>query len=89
VKFFNVDRGFGFLVPADGSGDVFFSIKSVVQNTKLSPGDKVLFEPGVAPRSPPAGSGPVRPVLPGQRSLRDSLLSEGAGLFTCSRAVPR
>jgi hypothetical protein len=28
VKFFNVDRGFGFLVPADGSGDVFFSISS-------------------------------------------------------------
>jgi cold shock CspA family protein len=47
VKYMNIDRGFGFLAPVDGSADIFFSIRAVHDNTKLTKGDKVLFVPGV------------------------------------------
>jgi cold shock protein len=56
VKFFNVDKGYGFLVPADGSGDVFFGISSVVGGTKVTKGDSVLFVPGQDRKARPRAS---------------------------------
>ena len=29
VKFFNADKGYGFILPEDGSGDIFFHYRSV------------------------------------------------------------
>ncbi|TPW32824.1 cold-shock protein [Pararhizobium mangrovi] len=46
VKFFNQDKGFGFITPDDGAKDVFVHI-SAVQNsgmTMLSEGQKISFD---------------------------------------------
>jgi cold shock protein len=46
VKFFNADRGFGFIEPSDGSRDVFVhvsAVKSAGMHT-LVEGQKVSFE---------------------------------------------
>jgi CspA family cold shock protein len=46
VKFFNTDKGFGFIAPADGGKDVFVHISAVEQAglRSLSEGQKVSFE---------------------------------------------
>lgn len=46
VKFFNLTKGYGFIVPEDGSKDVFVHI-SAVQNSgldQLTEGQKVSFD---------------------------------------------
>ena len=46
VKFFNIDKGFGFIAPEDGSKDVFVHISAVEQSgmRALNEGQKVSFE---------------------------------------------
>ena len=46
VKFFNMDRGYGFIQPSDGSSDVFVHISAVQRagHTSLSEGQKLSFE---------------------------------------------
>ena len=46
VKFFNAQRGFGFIEPSDGSKDVFVHISAVQQAgmETLSEGQKVSFD---------------------------------------------
>lgn len=46
VKFFNMDKGFGFIRPDDGSKDVFVHISAVERSgiRTLSEGQKVSFE---------------------------------------------
>ncbi len=43
VKFFNDDKGFGFITPDDGSKDVFVHVKGL-NGLQLSEGDKVSFD---------------------------------------------
>ncbi|HEX2656005.1 MAG TPA: cold-shock protein [Xanthobacteraceae bacterium] len=46
VKFFNIDRGYGFIQPSDGSTDVFVHISAVQRAgySSLAEGQKVSFE---------------------------------------------
>ena len=46
VKFFNIQKGFGFIAPDDGSKDVFVHISAVERSgmNDLREGQKVEFE---------------------------------------------
>ena len=46
VKFFNMDKGFGFIQSDDGSTDVFVHISAIQRSgmTSLAEGQKVQFE---------------------------------------------
>ncbi len=46
VKFFNADKGFGFIVPEDGGKDVFVHISAVQRSglPALLEGQRVSFE---------------------------------------------
>jgi len=46
VKFFNAQKGFGFIQPADGSKDVFVHISAVERSgmSTLNEGQKVSFD---------------------------------------------
>ncbi len=46
VKFFNIDRGYGFIEPEDGSKDAFVHISAIERAglSSLSEGQKVSYE---------------------------------------------
>lgn len=46
VKFFNTDKGFGFIKPDDGAADIFVHISALQASglTSLSENQKVSFE---------------------------------------------
>lgn len=46
VKWFNAQKGFGFIQPEDGSNDVFVHISAVERsgNSSLNEGQKLSFE---------------------------------------------
>ncbi|MFK3781214.1 cold-shock protein [Agrobacterium sp. NPDC089420] len=46
VKFFNDDRGFGFITPENGGQDVFVHVSALQRSDSLREGDKVSFEVG-------------------------------------------
>lgn len=53
IKWFNVDKGFGFLKPDDGSRDVFVHITSLKRSRvdgELDEGDRLLFETEEGPK---------------------------------------
>ncbi|RZI58972.1 MAG: cold-shock protein [Zymomonas sp.] len=56
VKFFNADKGFGFITPDNGGADVFVHISDVERSgmSSLSDNQKVSFESQPDPR----GKGP-------------------------------
>ncbi|MBO9126788.1 MULTISPECIES: cold-shock protein [unclassified Rhizobium] len=46
VKFFNEDKGFGFITPENGGTDVFVHITALPRGASLREGDKVSFDLG-------------------------------------------
>ena len=44
VKFYNDDRGFGFIIADDGSGDVFFHVSALPEEVEVSAGQAVTFD---------------------------------------------
>lgn len=46
VKFFNDEKGFGFITPDDGSVDVFVHVSGLARGGSLTQGDKVDYDIG-------------------------------------------
>jgi CspA family cold shock protein len=46
VKFFNQDKGFGFITPDNGGADVFVHVSALGYGGSLSEGQKVSYELG-------------------------------------------
>ena len=55
VKFFNEEKGFGFISPSDGSKDLFVHI-SGIDNGPITEGDTVEYEVGEGKKGPCAVS---------------------------------
>jgi CspA family cold shock protein len=51
VKFFNDEKGFGFIKPDDGGNDLFVHV-SAVEKGSLSTDEKVSYEIGEGQRGP-------------------------------------
>ena len=58
VKWFNADKGFGFIAPADGSADVFVQYSAINARgfRSLTENDKVTYEVQQGPKGPQAVS---------------------------------
>ena len=59
VKWFNADKGFGFITPDDGGKDLFVhhsEIKSSGGYAKLNEGQKVKYEVGQGKKGPCANN---------------------------------
>ncbi|SKB12230.1 Cold shock protein, DNA binding [Planktothrix sp. PCC 11201] len=56
VKWFNAEKGFGFIAPADGSKDVFVHFSAIQSNSfkTLEEGQVVEFETEPGPKGPSA-----------------------------------
>ena len=58
VKWFNTDKGFGFIMPNDGSKDLFVHYSEFKNptgdNPNLTDNDKVTFEVGQGQKGPAA-----------------------------------
>lgn len=55
VKFFNADKGFGFITPDNGGKDVFVHATDI-GNAQLNEGDKVEFEVVEGKKGPQASN---------------------------------
>lgn len=63
VKFFNSDKGFGFITPEDGGSDVFVHVSSLLQaGGSLRDGQKVSYEIGQDRKTGKAKAENVRPI---------------------------
>jgi len=58
VKWFNSEKGFGFIAPDDGSADVFAHFSAIQADgyRSLDEGQKVEFETEQGPKGPQAAS---------------------------------
>ena len=58
VKWFNAEKGFGFITPEDGSKDCFVHHSAIqAQGFKsLAEGDRVEFDPVAGQKGPAAGN---------------------------------
>jgi CspA family cold shock protein len=56
VKWFNADKGFGFITPTDGSKDLFVHFSEIQSSgyRSLEEGQRVSFEAGEGPKGPQA-----------------------------------
>ena len=62
VKWFNSEKGFGFIAPDDGSRDVFAHFSAIIGSgyRSLEENQKVEFETEMGPKGPQAAA--IRPL---------------------------
>ena len=70
VKWFNADKGYGFIAPDDGSGDVFVHFSAIEANgyRSLEENQKVEYSVTQGPKGPQAAQRAYRPTA-GRREL--------------------
>jgi CspA family cold shock protein len=58
VKWFNAEKGFGFIVPDDGSDDVFVHFSAITMEgyKTLEEGERVNYEVTQGPKGPQAAN---------------------------------
>ena len=56
IKFFNDQKGFGFIVPEDGSEDMFFHVSECDEMYEPQEGDDVTYNVGVGRDERPAAT---------------------------------
>lgn len=53
VKWFNQEKGFGFIAPDDGRDDLFADLSSIAEGSgSFNDGDRVSFEVNQGPKGP-------------------------------------
>ncbi|KRD72173.1 cold-shock protein [Ensifer sp. Root278] len=62
VKFFNQDKGFGFITPDNGGADVFVHVSAIEGATSLRDGQKVSYELGQDRKTGKSKAENVRPA---------------------------
>ena len=74
VKWFNAEKGFGFIAPEDGSADVFVHYTEIQGSgfRTLEENQRVEFESARAPRAPrpPASAPSEQPLTTTPRAVR-------------------
>lgn len=56
VKWFNEDKGFGFIAVDDESNDVFVHVSAITATDSLGEGQRVEFEVDQSPKGPRASN---------------------------------
>jgi CspA family cold shock protein len=51
IKMFNDEKGFGFIQPDGGGGDIFFHVSALRDGDEIMKGKAVTFEIGADPKS--------------------------------------
>lgn len=55
IKWFNKDKGFGFIMPDDGGRDVYVHVSNIeTENQELSDGQRVEYEASMGRKGPEA-----------------------------------
>ncbi|AVA23936.1 cold-shock protein [Rhizobium sp. NXC24] len=62
VKFFNADKGFGFITPESGGGDVFVHVTALQYGDLLREGQSVSYDLGQDRKSGKLKAENVRPL---------------------------
>jgi CspA family cold shock protein len=81
VKWFNPDKGFGFIAPDDGNADVFVHYSAIETSgyRSLEENQKVEYTVTQGPKGPRAQGPASRESTPRLRSRRSSISRHGAG----------
>ncbi len=76
VKWFNVEKGYGFIAQDDGGSDLFVHFSAIKAEgfKALNEGDEVLFDVGAGPKGPQAQNVEVTLSVapPAERPRRDN-----------------
>lgn len=62
VKFFNQDKGFGFITPENGGADVFVHVSALQGSSLLKDGQRVSYELGQDRKTGKSKAEKVRPI---------------------------